>query len=192
MLASICLWLFHLFYHFATSITTFRKPFDRHTSQPLNAKRAKIPSHLALLLVANNIADREAVEATLVESVLKAVKWCRVVGIKQLTVYDADGMFYAPITQGSAWLKKLHRRCRGVFSRDMWPLNRGRIALRRGQRLRASVSINAPAFRGIRVATQVSRIWGSARCHHLWSLRTSLPQNKPVKKAYERFEATQT
>lgn len=52
-----------------------------------------MPSHLALLLVTNETIDLETIETTITENVTRTVDWCRAVGIKELTVYDAEGAY---------------------------------------------------------------------------------------------------
>ncbi|EPT03845.1 hypothetical protein FOMPIDRAFT_1114818 [Fomitopsis schrenkii] len=88
-LASLILALFHVVHWLVTSARRFlaipKQP------QPLVAQRSKLPTHLALLLVLNPHCDRDAVEETLVESVERAVTWCRAAGINRLTVYDREG-----------------------------------------------------------------------------------------------------
>lgn len=89
-LASLILALFHVVHWLVTSARRFlaipKQP------QPLVAQRSKLPTHLALLLVLNPHCDRDAVEETLVESVERAVTWCRAAGINRLTVYDREGL----------------------------------------------------------------------------------------------------
>lgn len=91
MLTSICLHILHFFYSLAVLATIGWKQLSRQKPQPLTAKRAKLPSHLALLLVSSDELDTEATEKNFVESVLRAVGWCRIIGIEKLTVYDSQG-----------------------------------------------------------------------------------------------------
>ena len=58
---------------------------------PLVAERPKLPRHLALSLVPNVLADEEASEKYMLNSVEKVANWCQVVGIRRLTVYDREG-----------------------------------------------------------------------------------------------------
>jgi hypothetical protein len=54
-----------------------------------------VPSHLALLLVAEDgdFDQTELVRDCLLESLQKAMALCRIVGIRRLTVYDRSGMY---------------------------------------------------------------------------------------------------
>jgi len=92
MLSSLCLHLLHLFYSLATFATAIWKYLARRKPQPLTAKRAKLPSHLALLLVSSDEVGIEDTEKNFVESVVRAATWCRTVGIGKLTVYDSQGI----------------------------------------------------------------------------------------------------
>ncbi|KZP10567.1 hypothetical protein FIBSPDRAFT_838462 [Athelia psychrophila] len=92
MLASLCLHIFHCLYSLATAFSHFWSQLYRREPHPLNATRTKIPSHLAIVLVANECIDLEALEASVVETVARAASWCRAAGIKELTVYDAEGI----------------------------------------------------------------------------------------------------
>ncbi|KAH9936999.1 uncharacterized protein B0H18DRAFT_1150097 [Fomitopsis serialis] len=89
-LASFALAIFHALYWLVTTARRLLTIADQ--PQPLNALRQKLPSHLALLLVAEHHRDSDATEQLMVESVEKAVTWCRVAGINRLTVYDREGL----------------------------------------------------------------------------------------------------
>lgn len=65
---------------------------DRRKPQVLAAQRSRIPAHLALLLVSDNVLERDLTEETFEESVIRVVGWCRDVGIGQLSVYDSEGV----------------------------------------------------------------------------------------------------
>ena len=92
MLVSLCLRILHFCYYLVVSLSNLWESFNRRQPQHLTAKRTKIPSHLALLLVVSEGIDTETVENTFVESVVRVVTWCRAVGIRQLTVYDSQGV----------------------------------------------------------------------------------------------------
>jgi len=92
MLSSLCLYILHFLYSLAVFATTSWKQLNRQKPQPLTAKRAKLPSHLALLLVSSDELGVEVTERNFVESVMRAVGWCRTVGIEKLTVYDRQGI----------------------------------------------------------------------------------------------------
>ena len=95
-LASLVLALFHVVHWLVTSARRLRTIWEQ--PQPLVAQRSKLPSHLALLLVLDSHCDKDAVEATLVESVERAVMWCRAAGIHRLTVYDREGLSSISVT----------------------------------------------------------------------------------------------
>ncbi|KAI0734440.1 hypothetical protein C8Q72DRAFT_392629 [Fomitopsis betulina] len=89
-LASLVLVLFHVVHWLVTSTKRLLPIWTQ--PQPLVAQRSKLPTHLALLLVLDSHCDKDAVEETLVESVERAVTWCRAAGINRLTVYDREGL----------------------------------------------------------------------------------------------------
>lgn len=91
MLASLCLQIFHFLYSWVTAASHVWSKLYRKKPHPLNTARTKLPSHLALVLVANECIDVEALEASVVETVTRAASWCRATGIKELTVYDKQG-----------------------------------------------------------------------------------------------------
>jgi len=92
MLSSLCLRVLHLLYSLAVYATIIWNHFNRTKPQPLSAKRTKSPSHLALLLVHSDELGIDATEKCFVECVVRAVTWCRTVGIEKLTVYDSQGI----------------------------------------------------------------------------------------------------
>ncbi|KZT72837.1 hypothetical protein DAEQUDRAFT_754878 [Daedalea quercina L-15889] len=89
-LASLALTIFHVVHWLVTAARRFLTIAEQ--PQPLVAQRQKLPSHLALLLIADRRCDKDAVEDTLVESVERAATWCRAAGISRLTVYDREGL----------------------------------------------------------------------------------------------------
>lgn len=87
-LAHLLLLLVHAFYgfnNFFISLVPLRQP------KPLLAKRRKLPTHLALLLIpdAENHDTREE-ERVMEECVEHVVEWCKELGIQRLSVYDRD------------------------------------------------------------------------------------------------------
>ncbi|RDX42615.1 hypothetical protein OH76DRAFT_1410958 [Lentinus brumalis] len=64
----------------------------RRQPTPLDAGRTKVPSHLALSLIANPAVEEESNEKYMLNSVEKVASWCQVVGIRRLTVYDREGI----------------------------------------------------------------------------------------------------
>lgn len=91
--AFLCLRVIHYLYYLALSLSDLWKCFDQRKPQHLTAERTQIPSHLALLLVANEDNEAETTEKNFVECILRAVTWCQAVGINQLTVYDNQGAY---------------------------------------------------------------------------------------------------
>lgn len=90
-LAYLFLRLLHVVYWLVTAVRSMRKP--RIDPRPLAAKRNKLPAHLALLLVPSDDLERsEADTDAMLDSVDRAVAWCRVAGISRLSVYDCTGM----------------------------------------------------------------------------------------------------
>ncbi|KAI0639478.1 hypothetical protein C8Q77DRAFT_66847 [Trametes polyzona] len=89
-LTSSLLFFLHALYRLVLVLkAVFRSDTDPRT---LTAERSKLPQHLALALVPNPGADDEANEQYLLNSVEKVAGWCRVVGIRQLSVYDREGI----------------------------------------------------------------------------------------------------
>jgi len=62
------------------------------TPRSLLSDRSRLPKHLALLLVSDATLDPEEAEAAVVLSVERLASWCRVAGIRELTVYDNQGI----------------------------------------------------------------------------------------------------
>jgi dehydrodolichyl diphosphate syntase complex subunit NUS1 len=80
----------HFFYHIFTLIASWKSlPHPQELSYP----RKQTPRHLALLLASDGreSASADAVLECYLESVRRAVGWCRTVGIRKLTAYDRDG-----------------------------------------------------------------------------------------------------
>ncbi|KAI8990507.1 hypothetical protein BD414DRAFT_483866 [Trametes punicea] len=88
-LASVALVLLHAVYRLVLVYKSFRSDKE---PRPIIAERSKLPSHLALALVTDPDADDESNEEYMVNSVEKVAGWCRVAGIRQLTVYDREGV----------------------------------------------------------------------------------------------------
>ncbi|KAH9837211.1 uncharacterized protein C8Q71DRAFT_757185 [Rhodofomes roseus] len=89
-LASFTLAAFHAVYWLVTIAKRLLTIADQPL--PLAAARQKLPSHLALLLVTDHRHNSDATEDSMIESVERAVTWCRAAGIDRLTVYDREGL----------------------------------------------------------------------------------------------------
>jgi len=89
MLQYALLWLFHLFLAFKRFVSTL---LPRRRPRPLHARRRKLPGHLAVLLrhgEPHEGATSELLET--LESVRRLAVWCRMAGIRVLSVYDEKG-----------------------------------------------------------------------------------------------------
>lgn len=60
---------------------------------PLTAARRLVPNHLAVLFVRHDVLDVS--ESRVVENVQLLIGWCRVVGIRKLSLYDSEGLFFS-------------------------------------------------------------------------------------------------
>ncbi|KAG1757624.1 hypothetical protein EDB19DRAFT_1658253 [Suillus lakei] len=101
MVASLFLWFLHLLHALLVFLTTrFQK--RRHSPpQPVSAYRSKLPKHLAIILVSDVAVNPKHTEELYLECLLRVVKWCRELGIEQLTAYDAEGVLlgYSDVIQ---------------------------------------------------------------------------------------------
>ncbi|KAI0361532.1 hypothetical protein OH77DRAFT_1492567 [Trametes cingulata] len=89
-LASVALALLHALYRL---VLVFKSVFHSDKEpRPIAARRSKMPSHLALTLVPNSEDDDEVNEQYMLDSVEKVVHWCKLAGIRRLTVYDRQGV----------------------------------------------------------------------------------------------------
>ncbi|KIM21529.1 hypothetical protein M408DRAFT_80396 [Serendipita vermifera MAFF 305830] len=90
MLQYALLWLFHLFLALKRFVSTL---LPRRQPRPLGTKRRKLPGHLAVLLSHDKFPGKtknELPEA--LESVRRLALWCRIAGIRVLSVYDDEGL----------------------------------------------------------------------------------------------------
>jgi hypothetical protein len=96
-LARVTLSLLHLLYACIIRILYWRGTSSKHT-------RTRIPSHLALLLIAEDFDDSaaESVQECLLQSLQCTAGWCRLAGIQKLTVYDRQGTIYIRILYKTA------------------------------------------------------------------------------------------
>lgn len=93
-LASLFLRVLHIIYSLVVFISSYWRNFNRKSPRALGATRPRVPAHLAILLIANKNkekCDADTTERTFIESIERAVGWCRTVGIVKLTVYDSEG-----------------------------------------------------------------------------------------------------
>lgn len=90
-LAHILLRLLHRLYFLIITLHSYWKRLFWKAPAPLDAPRRRVPRHLALLISGNNQSSDEVIE-NLIECVTRAVGWCRIVGVRKLTVYDEHGV----------------------------------------------------------------------------------------------------
>lgn len=91
-LASFALHVLHFVYWcFITARSVWNRS-EIAPPLPLTANRTKLPTHIALVLATGEDVDAQLQEEAMLESVEKAVAWCRAAGIGRLTVYDRHGM----------------------------------------------------------------------------------------------------
>ncbi|KAG2159814.1 uncharacterized protein EDB93DRAFT_1112058 [Suillus bovinus] len=91
MVAPVFLWLLHLLHASLAFLTTKFQRRRYFHPQPLTAYRSKLPKHLAIILVSYDAANSKHTEELYLECLVRVVKWCRALGIEQLTAYDAEG-----------------------------------------------------------------------------------------------------
>ncbi|KAG1862234.1 hypothetical protein F4604DRAFT_1786607 [Suillus subluteus] len=91
MVASLFLWLLHLLHASLVFLTTKFQNRRYLPPQPVTAYRSKLPKHLAIILVPYHAANPKHTEELYLECLVRVVKWCRALGIEQLTAYDAEG-----------------------------------------------------------------------------------------------------
>lgn len=90
-LTSSILLLIHVAYSIANAATSLHKRHSARDPQPLAVHRKQVPAHIALLFTCDDDRAAEPFEKDMLANVEQAVAWCRVVGIKRLTVYDRKG-----------------------------------------------------------------------------------------------------
>ncbi|KAF9076242.1 hypothetical protein BDP27DRAFT_1211028 [Rhodocollybia butyracea] len=89
--------LLHVIYSLVVASLSLFRHLTRPTPSALNAKRRRIPKHLALVFVADNEFDEQTNEHCIRESIRKAIIWCQQIGITQLSVYDTHGIVLTSI-----------------------------------------------------------------------------------------------
>jgi hypothetical protein len=186
MLASICLYVLHFIYFLGVSLSHI---LDQHKPRRLTAERAKVPSHLALLLVVDKDSDAETFEKGFVECVARAVTWCQVVGIRQLTVYDSQGVYQIVAWASLFVIDDVFRCCVEVFSgHPDASCSRFTVFPWRRHWLRSGISFNAPIFWYFGIRVSIPRLWWSyGRSYHTDS-RPSGVQVTQVKQTKKRSQ----
>ncbi|KAG1801668.1 uncharacterized protein HD556DRAFT_1438675 [Suillus plorans] len=91
MVASLFLWLLHLVHASLVFLTTKFRKRRYLPPQSLTAYRSKLPKHLAIILVSHDAVNPKHTEELYMECLVRVVKWCKALGIEQLTAYDAEG-----------------------------------------------------------------------------------------------------
>ncbi|KAG2061795.1 hypothetical protein BDR06DRAFT_945829 [Suillus hirtellus] len=91
MVASLFLWLLHLVHASLVFLTTKFRKRRYLPPQSLTAYRSKLPKHLAIILVSHDATNPKHTEELFMECLVRVVKWCKGLGIEQLTAYDAEG-----------------------------------------------------------------------------------------------------
>ncbi|KAG1749946.1 uncharacterized protein EDB91DRAFT_1110515 [Suillus paluster] len=92
MVTSLFLWLLHLLHASLVFLTTRLQKRRYSPPQPVTAYRSKLPKHLAIVLVSGDTAYPKHTEELYLECLTRVIKWCRALGIEQLTAYDTDGV----------------------------------------------------------------------------------------------------
>lgn len=111
LLASALLYLAHLLYSISLAVWSVHGRWLKGTPLPLAAQRSKVPKHLGVILVSEeDVARKPAVQDAFVRSAERVAAWCRIAGIKQLTVYDRYGVF------PSSRVNLIHAQCAQVYS----------------------------------------------------------------------------
>ena len=90
-LTSYILFLIHLTYALVNAATSLYKLYTTRDPRPLTTKRRQLPSHLAILFACDDDDALDRFEGELLANIEQIVTWCRLVGIKRLTVYDRRG-----------------------------------------------------------------------------------------------------
>lgn len=93
----ILLYILHSCHLVVLNVRSYTNRWFFTKPQPLLAPRRRIPNHLAILFATDSFADTNNKKIALTESVLRAVDWCRTIGVKKLTVYEEKGASFAGI-----------------------------------------------------------------------------------------------
>lgn len=97
------LYVLHFFYHLFTLVASWKSQQD---PLELSHPRKQLPRNLALSLVSDGdkYTSKDEVLECFLESIQRTVGWCRAVGIRNLTIYDRDGLLAGNIDQVSQHL----------------------------------------------------------------------------------------
>lgn len=91
------LYLIHLVYAIQLRLNSLKKRFLAPPPQHLAAPRRRLPKHLAIVFAIDPTVPADAAREALTKSVMNAVEWCRIAGIRKLTVYEENGTSTYPL-----------------------------------------------------------------------------------------------
>jgi dehydrodolichyl diphosphate syntase complex subunit NUS1 len=94
MVAALFLWLLHLLHASLGFLTAKFRKRRYLPPQSITAYRSKLPKHLAITLVSSDAANPKHTEELYLECLVRVVRWCKALGIEQLTAYDAEGKLF--------------------------------------------------------------------------------------------------
>lgn len=89
--------LLHAIYSLVVASISLFRHLTRPTPAALKATRRRVPKHLAILFVPDTEFDERTIEHCIIESIQKSINWCQQVGVRELSVYDAEGEIGCPI-----------------------------------------------------------------------------------------------
>ena len=92
-LTSFLLFLVHVVYSVACAATSLRRWHSTRDPLPLVHNRKQVPAHVAVLFASHDDTALERFEGDILSNIAQLVAWCRLVGVKRLTVYDRKGLF---------------------------------------------------------------------------------------------------
>ncbi|KAJ7596990.1 hypothetical protein C8J56DRAFT_918845 [Mycena floridula] len=87
--------LLHVLQSLLVLVVSLRKRLTYTLPLQLTAARRLVPKHLAVLFTIDSALDLEETEISILENVEYLVRWCQVVGIEKLSLYDTKGIFYS-------------------------------------------------------------------------------------------------
>jgi len=90
LLFDVLLYILHFSYSSILKLRSIWEQWSPTHPQPLLAPRRRIPRHLAILFT-DSSADTHSSKNALTESILRSIEWCRLTGIKKLTVFEEKG-----------------------------------------------------------------------------------------------------
>ena len=95
-LTSSLLFLIHVVYSLVCAATSLRQFHSTRDPQPLVCNRRQVPAHVAVLFASHDDTALEKFEGDILGNIAQLVAWCRLVGVKRLTVYDRKGAASLP------------------------------------------------------------------------------------------------